>query len=125
MSDMSGKHTPREIPKPWGSELLWAETDLYVGKTLRVNAGESLSLQYHEVKDETLHMLSGEIVFEVGTDIESMETVALRVGESFRITPGTIHRMTAVSDAEILEVSTNHLDDVVRLEDRYGRIEKD
>ena len=114
-------HEPRRVEKPWGHELIWAETELYVGKVLHVKAGHALSIQYHENKDETIHLLSGEMHFLVGPNAESMVEVPLQIGESFRITPGTVHRMIAVTDVDILEASTPHLDDVVRLEDRYGR----
>jgi len=116
------KITPRRVEKPWGYELIWAETDRYVGKILHVNAGESLSLQYHEVKDETIHLLMGEMRFEVGGSVEALAPVRLLAGESFHVVPGTIHRMVAITDCDILEASTAHLDDVVRLEDRYGRV---
>jgi len=115
------KTTPRRVEKPWGYELIWAETDLYVGKILHVNAGEALSVQMHEVKDETLHLLSGEIRLEVGTSPERLEDVRLGGGESFRVTPGTVHRIVAVTDADVLEASTPHLEDVIRFQDRYGR----
>ncbi len=110
-----------KVDKPWGHELIWAHTDSYVGKVLHINAGESLSLQYHEVKDETIHVLRGQMVFLVGPSEDAMKEVELNEGMSFRIQPGTRHRMTAVSDCDLLEVSTPELDDVVRLEDRYGR----
>lgn len=115
------KENPRRIDKPWGYELIWAETDDYVGKVLHVNAGEALSLQYHEIKDETLHLLSGRMKFWTAPVGEELEEVTLEEGESFRVRPRTVHRMEAVTDCDILEASTPHLDDVVRLEDRYGR----
>lgn len=114
--------TPRRVEKPWGHELLWAETDRYVGKVLHVKAGHALSLQYHERKDETIHVLTGEMIFEVGSSAETLRPVRLGEGQSYRIVPGTVHRMTAVTDVDILEASTPDLEDVVRLEDRYGRI---
>ena len=116
------KIAPRRVEKPWGYELIWAETADYVGKVLHINAGEALSLQYHEVKDETIHMLSGSMRFEVGPSVEELAVVELAEGQSFRVTPGTVHRMVAQTDCDILEASTAHLDDVVRLEDRYGRV---
>jgi mannose-6-phosphate isomerase len=116
------KEVPARVDKPWGYELIWAHTDLYVGKILHVNPGESLSLQYHEVKDETIFLLSGEMKFWAGPSMEELEEVSLGAGEAFRVKPGTIHRMEAVSEVDILEASTPHLGDVVRLEDRYGRI---
>lgn len=114
---------PERVDKPWGHELIWARTDRYVGKLLKVNAGESLSLQYHERKDETLHLLEGEIRFLYGRSRETVAPLTLRAGDSIHVPPGTIHRMEAVTDAVFLEVSTPELDDVVRLEDRYGRVE--
>ena len=114
-------HTPRVVPKPWGQELIWAETPTYVGKTLSIHAGESLSLQYHRIKDETIHVLRGELLFRHGKDADSLDVVIMHPGESFHIGTMTVHQMEAVSDCEILEVSTPHLDDVVRLVDRYGR----
>lgn len=109
------------VDKPWGYELIWAHTDRYVGKVLHINAGEALSLQYHENKDETIHVLRGEVEFQVGGPDGPLEDVAMREGMSIRIKPGTRHRMTAVTDCDLLEASTPELDDVIRLEDRYGR----
>lgn len=115
------RHVPRRVEKPWGHELIWAETPLYVGKVLHVRAGESLSLQYHEEKDETIHLLRGSMRFWAGPVGADPEEVGLEAGESFRVRPGTVHRMEAVEDCDILEASTPHLEDVVRLQDRYGR----
>jgi len=109
------------VEKPWGYELIWANTDRYVGKILHINAGESLSLQYHERKDETIFVLSGVMRFQVGASEDALEDVDLKEGESFHVVPGTRHRMIAVTDCDLLEASTPDLDDVVRLEDRYGR----
>jgi mannose-6-phosphate isomerase-like protein (cupin superfamily) len=111
----------RVIDKPWGHELVWAETPRYVGKILHVRKGESLSLQYHHVKDETIMLLSGSLLFEHYRDGDEPQRTQLGVREPFHITPGTRHRMTALEDCDIVEVSTPELDDVVRLEDRYGR----
>jgi mannose-6-phosphate isomerase len=113
----------RRVSKPWGHELIWAQTDLYVGKVLHIKAGQALSVQYHEEKDETVHLLTGEIIYRVqrAGDTQEMEEVRLRAGDSFRLAPGTIHQMEAVTDCDVLEASTPHLDDVVRLSDRYGR----
>jgi mannose-6-phosphate isomerase len=110
-----------KVPKPWGHETIWAQSDRYVGKILHINAGQELSVQYHKKKDETIHLLSGEIVYRVQGKGEVLDDVQLRVGESFRITPGTIHQMVALTDCDVLEVSTPELDDVVRLRDKYGR----
>jgi mannose-6-phosphate isomerase-like protein (cupin superfamily) len=112
---------PRRVEKPWGYELIWAETQLYVGKILHVRKGEALSLQMHREKDETLHLLSGEIRLVAGPSIEFLSEVYLRCGESFRIVPGTVHRIEALADSDVLEASTPQLDDLVRFEDRYGR----
>ena len=117
---MSGRSEVKRVPKPWGHEIIWAHTDRYVGKILHINAGHALSVQYHERKDETVHLLSGELIYWVQQDGE-MRDMKLRAGESFRITPGTIHYMEAVTDVDVLEASTPDLDDVVRLKDRYGR----
>jgi mannose-6-phosphate isomerase len=113
---------PRTVDKPWGSELIWAESEHYAGKILFVRAGESLSLQYHEVKDESWYVLEGRARLELGRTGEGLvEEVEIAAGDAFRFRPGTVHRVTGVEDARILEVSTPHLDDVVRLEDAYGR----
>lgn len=116
------KQVPKRVDKPWGHELIWADSPLYVGKVLHVKTGETLSLQYHEVKDETIFLLSGEMRFWVGSSAEALEEVQLEEGEAFRIFPGTVHRMQAVTECDILEASTPHLADVVRIQDRYGRI---
>ncbi len=108
------------VSKPWGHETIWAQSDRYVGKILHINAGHELSVQYHNKKDETVHLLSGEIVYRVKNG-DLLEDMRLRVGESFRITPGTVHQMIAVTDCDVLEVSTPERDDVVRLSDKYGR----
>lgn len=112
---------PRRVEKPWGHELIWAETDIYIGKILHVKAGHALSLQYHEVKDETMHLLRGRMRLLIGPSAEALETIELEEGQSIRIRPPTVHRVEAVTDVDILEASTPHLGDVVRLEDRYGR----
>ncbi|UCC26811.1 MAG: cupin domain-containing protein [Gemmatimonadales bacterium] len=112
---------PRRVDKPWGHELIWAETDRYVGKILHIRAGEALSLQYHEEKDETIFVLRGEMRFLAGPSASELEEHRMRENDRFHTTPGTVHRMIAVTDCDILEASTPHLHDVVRLEDRYGR----
>ena len=114
---------PRRVEKPWGYELIWAETDQYVGKILHVNAGEALSLQYHETKDETIYLLSGTMLFQAGPSADELVDYHMREGQRFHVAPGTVHRMIAQTDVDILEASTPHLEDVVRLEDRYGRVE--
>lgn len=112
---------PRRVEKPWGHELIWAETEQYVGKILHVKAGEALSVQMHEKKDETMHLLRGEIILRVGSSPDALSPVTFREGDSVRIRPGTIHMIEAVTDVDVLEASTPHLDDVVRFTDRYGR----
>jgi mannose-6-phosphate isomerase-like protein (cupin superfamily) len=111
------------VPKPWGHETIWAHSERYVGKILHITAGQELSVQYHNRKDETVYLLSGEIIYRVQKDgnDDVLDDVKLRVGESFRITPGTIHQMVAVTDCDVLEVSTPEVDDIVRLSDKYGR----
>jgi len=113
---------PRRVQKPWGYEIIWAETDLYVGKILHINAGEALSLQYHEEKDETICVLRGELRFQAGPSADEMEEFVMGPHDRYHTKPGTVHRMIAMTDCDILEASTPHLDDVVRLQDRYGRI---
>jgi mannose-6-phosphate isomerase-like protein (cupin superfamily) len=113
---------PRRVEKPWGWELIWALTDEYCGKILFVKAGESLSLQFHNVKDESWYVLEGRAHVELGKAGEgSLEQEVIVAGAAFRFRPGTVHRVRALDDTRILEVSTPHLDDVVRLEDSYGR----
>ena len=108
------------VEKPWGYELHWAITDRYVGKVLHVKAGHALSLQYHNHKDETIYLYAGRLLFEIERDGRLMNE-EMRPGDSVHVTPKTVHRMTAIEDCDVLEVSTPELDDVVRLEDRYGR----
>ncbi len=117
-----GSNAPNVVPKPWGHELIWAYTDRYVGKVLHIKAGHALSLQYHRRKDETLHLLRGRLRFWAGPSVEQLQEIPLREGDSYRVTVGTVHRMEAVTDVDLLEASTADLDDVVRLEDRYGRV---
>ena len=113
---------PRRVEKPWGWELIWAETDQYVGKILFVRAGQSLSLQFHNVKDEAWYVESGRAKLELGLAGQGvLNTEVIAPGAAFHFVPGTVHRVTAIEDTTIVEVSTPHLDDVVRLEDRYGR----
>jgi mannose-6-phosphate isomerase len=109
---MSERASITHVPKPWGHETIWARTDAYVG--------EALSVQYHRIKDETVYLMSGQLIYRIWENDQPRE-IPLRVGEAFHVTPGTIHQMEAVTDCDILEVSTPHLDDVVRLNDRYGR----
>jgi mannose-6-phosphate isomerase len=110
----------KRVEKPWGYELIWAHTERYVGKILHIRRGECLSYQYHKIKDETIYLLDGLLELQVGTEKESRKLI-LNPGDPFHITPGTRHRMLALEDCNVLEASTPELDDVVRLEDRYGR----
>jgi mannose-6-phosphate isomerase len=111
------------VEKPWGYELHWARTEKYVGKLIHVNKGHALSLQYHNIKDETIFLWAGKLLFEIEID-GALSGREMLPGESVHITPKTVHRMTAIEDSDIFEVSTPELTDVVRLEDRYGRVDK-
>ncbi len=121
----SGRDVPageeaRRVEKPWGYELIWARTDRYVGKVIHVRAGHALSLQFHERKDETILLWRGRLRFELGT-ADDRRSWEMEPGERVHIAAGMVHRMTAVEDSDLFEVSTPELDDVVRLDDRYGR----
>jgi len=112
----------RRVEKPWGYELIWAQTDVYAGKVLFVKAGHSLSLQFHREKDESWLVESGRARLELGRAGEAaLHEEVVTAGAAFHYSPGTVHRLTALEDTTILEVSTPHLDDVIRLEDAYGR----
>ncbi len=111
---------PYRVEKPWGYELIWARTERYVGKILHVKAGHVLSLQYHNRKDETMHVLSGELTLRTQTD-ERLVSRPFKAGESVHIPAKLIHQIEAVVDSDVLEASTPELDDLVRLQDRYGR----
>ena len=112
---------PYRVEKPWGYELIWAKTDRYVGKILHVSAGHGLSCQYHNVKDETLHVLSGEIILTLEPPGGTAARRTYRAGESIHIPARLIHQLDALVDTDVLEASTPELDDLVRLKDRYGR----
>lgn len=119
------RHEPRRVEKPWGYELIWAEAEEYVGKLLFVRAGHALSLQYHDRKDESWLVQEGRATLELGEvggplDLV-LEVLEIGPGDAFRFRPHTVHRITALEDTLVLEVSTPQLDDVVRVEDRYGR----
>ena len=116
-----GRVEDHKVEKPWGYELRWAITDRYAGKVLHVNKGEALSLQYHERKDEYQYVIRGAVDVELGVQGGELKTRRMKAGDTLHITPGTRHRITAVEDTDIVEISTPELDDVVRLEDRYGR----
>jgi quercetin dioxygenase-like cupin family protein len=116
-----GRIEDSRVDKPWGFELRWAITDRYLGKVLHLNKGEALSLQYHRLKDECQYVIKGEIEMELGGPDGVMTTHRMRAGDTIHLAPGTRHRLTALEDTDIFEVSTPEIDDVVRLEDRYGR----
>ena len=111
----------RRVEKPWGHEMIWAVTDRYVGKVLHINKGGKLSLQYHVKKDETVMVWSGRMRFVYFQDGQAPQEQVLGPGEAFHVTPGLRHRMEALEDCDVFEVSTTELDDVVRLQDAYGR----
>jgi mannose-6-phosphate isomerase len=114
----------KRVEKPWGYELVYAATDQYSGKVIFIRAGEQLSLQFHRAKDETIYVHSGRVEFEIGDPGKPMDTEVIAPGRAFHLGAGTVHRLRALEDTVLLEVSTPELDDVVRLEDRYGRVEK-
>ena len=117
----SGSDPQSRVEKPWGHEVWWAQTDHYAGKLLVVGAGHRLSVQYHREKDETSFLLSGRLLVLQGPSAEELEERTLLPGSSWRNRPGVVHAIEALEDSTVLEVSTPHLDDVVRLGDRYGR----
>ncbi|MGE0614531.1 MAG: cupin domain-containing protein [Bacteriovoracia bacterium] len=116
-----GKKLIQRVEKPWGYELIWAQTQDYVGKILHINKGHKLSLQYHKVKEETIMVYSGKMAFVFESPSGEMTEIVLNPGEAHHIPPGKKHRMIALEDCDVFEVSTPQLDDVVRLEDGYGR----
>jgi len=116
-----GRVEAARVDKPWGYEIRWAITDRYLGKVLHINKGEALSLQFHERKEESQYIVSGAIDMELGGSDGVLTTHRMTVGDTLHIVPGMRHRMTAVEDTDIFEVSTSEIDDVVRIEDRYGR----
>ncbi len=111
----------KRVEKPWGYELVFAATDRYCGKVIFVRAGEQLSLQFHRSKDETIYVQSGRAEFEIGDPGGTLDVEVVAPGRSFHLAAGTVHRVRAIEDTVLLEVSTPETDDVVRLEDRYGR----
>jgi len=113
---------PRETKKPWGYELLFAHTSYYAGKLIFIRKGQRLSLQYHVKKDETLYIYQGKVLVELENREGRLTESEFTRGQCYRVTPNTRHRLTALEDSTIFEVSTPELDDVVRLDDDYGRI---
>jgi mannose-6-phosphate isomerase len=118
---MQGEELPRRVDKPWGHELWFAQTDRYAGKLLHVRAGQRLSVQYHEEKDETSYLLSGRLRLNQGPSAEALVATELVAGAVWRNEPGQVHTIEALEDSVVVEVSTPELDDVVRLTDAYGR----
>jgi len=114
----------KRVDKPWGYELLYALTDRYCGKVIFIRCGEELSLQFHREKDETLYVQSGRVEFEIGDPGKPVDREVVGPGRAFHLQPGTVHRLRALEDTVVLEVSTPELDDIVRLEDRYGRADR-
>jgi len=112
-----------KVEKPWGHEIRWAITDKYLGKILHINKGQKLSRQYHEIKDESIYVLKGVLILEIGSG-QDLHTHFLKQGETYRVKPGTIHRFAAPNDGyvKLIEVSTPEINDVIRLEDNYGRV---
>jgi quercetin dioxygenase-like cupin family protein len=113
----------QRVEKPWGYELIWAKTEDYVGKILHINKGHQLSLQYHRTKEETIYLTSGKMTFLFEHDRGVLEEIHMVAGDAHHVPVGKKHRMIAVEDCDIFEVSTPQLDDVVRLDDSYGRVE--
>jgi mannose-6-phosphate isomerase len=114
----------KRVDKPWGWELLYALTDHYCGKVIFIRGGEELSLQFHREKDETIYVQSGRVEFQIGDPGKPVDTEVVSPGRAFHLQPGTVHRLRALEDTVVLEVSTPELDDIVRLEDRYGRADR-
>lgn len=120
-SDDDAPALPRRVPKPWGYEIWYAATDQYAGKILHIDRGHRLSLQFHEHKDESCYLLSGRLMLVQGASADSISEREIGPGTAWRNRPGQVHTIEALDDADVLEVSTPQLHDVVRLSDRYGR----
>ncbi len=118
--DIGGAGAGR-VDKPWGYELIWAVTDRYLGKLIHVRSGQALSLQFHVQKDESIFVAAGLLDLVLESADGALETHRLAAGMSARIRPGRRHRMVAVEDTDLFEASSPEMDDIVRLEDRYGR----
>lgn len=120
----SGLHSVKKVEKPWGYELIWARTPIYGGKIIHINASHQVSFQYHVNKDETICMYSGLAKLLVEDDFGNMIIIELKPGQSYRIVPNRKHRLQAIEDSDILEATSAHYDDIVRIQDDYNRIEK-
>lgn len=119
--DIKPEDLPVKVEKPWGYEIWYAWTDQYVGKIIHVNKGHRLSLQYHDHKDETSYLLKGKLLLTKGADKDNLTVTEIGEGYAWRNRPGEIHTIEGVEDSDVLEVSTPHLEDVIRLQDSYGR----
>ena len=119
--NVTPENLPAKIEKPWGYEIWYAWTDEYVGKIIHVKTGCRLSLQYHEKKDETSYLMRGRMLLTKGSSEDALSVTEISQGHAWRNRPGEIHTIEALEDSDVLEVSTPHLDDVVRLQDLYGR----
>ena len=119
--EFSPRDVPIRVEKPWGYEIWFAWTDIYVGKIIHVNKGGKLSLQYHEHKDETSYLQTGRMLLTQGSTVETLTVREIGSGTSWHNGPGLIHTIEALEDSDVLEVSTPHLDDVIRLTNMYGR----
>ena len=124
MRGSAATRLPRRVKKPWGEVLVWAETEDYLGRILRIRAGEAQSLHFHEERDETILLLRGKMILEVGAGVNSLHETRVREGEVMHLPAGLLHRIVATTDAEVLEVSTPDADDIVRVRDRYGRVRR-
>jgi quercetin dioxygenase-like cupin family protein len=113
---------PRRVDKPWGHEIIWAQADNYCGKILHIEKGQILSLQYHEKKHESIYVLNGKMIFRYQDAQKELQERIMVAGEAQQVPTGTVHQFEAIETSDVLEASTNHLDDVVRLKDRYGRV---
>ncbi len=115
---------PRRVEKPWGYEIIWAQANDYCGKILHIEKGQTLSLQYHEQKHESIYVLSGRMIYRYGgphTDNAPLQERVMATGDAQQVATGRVHQFEAIETTDVLEASTNHLDDVVRIKDRYGR----
>jgi mannose-6-phosphate isomerase-like protein (cupin superfamily) len=121
VTEHPGRFEPKRVAKPWGYEVHWAVTDAYVGKLLHIEAGQLLSLQYHERKDESIYVLRGRMIFRYRDAAGELVDREMIAGEAQRVPTGMVHQFEALEHTDVLEASTPHLDDVVRLQDRYGR----
>lgn len=121
MTDHPSAFTPSRTDKPWGYEILWAHTDRYVGKILHIEPGHLLSLQYHEHKHESIYVLRGRMIFRYQAADGSLKEREMIAGDAQQVPTGLVHQFEALERTDVLEASTNHLDDVIRLQDRYGR----